>query len=468
MSASPIALTAVSIVGIALLTFLMLRPRATLASGVILILLASTKFRHRDSYALLSGSLDAQIFFEIGAYAVLFLISARALLLLPLSSFQISRRGALLGGYVSVALLSALWSASLEITFVRAVQLLILFSYGVVAVAVLGPRRMLRILTGSVVLYVLIFAGMALMFPFAAGTRPASIPRFTWFAVHPITAGVFAATAALFVLVYTLFPRGRERPWWTGGVPVWFFLPPVIWVLLTTHSRAPLFAFTAATAFLIIRKYVVGARALLTSDRLLLALLASAVMLLIPVITGKRGHRIIYFVLRGQTTEEFANMTGRTSLWDVAIDLLLQRPVLGHGYVAAREVLLQQVSWGGHAHNALVDSLFSGGLVGAALLWIPFLGILGSSFLRTCRTPPATVESYAMVCAGMVFLLFNSITGDSFAGSPGYEPLLLFLFVLSHDALDREGAAPCEYIVGIRPPAGARTAGLAHGREREL
>jgi O-antigen ligase len=437
MNPSPIALAAVAAAGVALLAFLALRPRAALASGVMLILLASTKFRHRDAYALLSGSVDAQIIFEIGLYVLVFVITVRALFLLPVSSFRIGRTGALLGGYIGVTLLSALWSANLEITFIRAAQLFILFSYGLVAVSVLGPGRTLGILAGSLVLYVLLFSGMAALFPFASGTKPADIPRFTWFALHPIGAGVFAATAALFVLIHTLFPHGTERPWWSFGLPVWFFIPPLVWVLLATHSRGPLFAFAIAATLLLARKYVIGTRALLTSDRMLLALLASGILLLIPVVTGKRGHRISYYVLRGQTTEEFVNMTGRTSLWDVAIDLLMQRPLLGHGYQAARDVLLQQVNWGGHAHNALIDSLFSVGLVGAALLWTSFLLVLGASFLRTMRTHPPAVGYYAMVCCGMVFLLFNAITGDSFAGVPSYEPMLLFLCVLSHDALTR-------------------------------
>jgi hypothetical protein len=440
MNPSPIALAAVAAVGVGLFAFLALRPRAALASGVMLVLLASTKFRHRDAYALLSGSMDAQIFFEIGLYALLLVVTARALSLLPVSSFRIGRAGILLAGYVGVTLLSALWSANLEITFIRAAQLLILFGYGFVAVTVLGPKRTLGILAGSLVLYVLVFSSMAALFPFANGTKPADIPRFTWFAVHPIGAGVFAATAALFVLAHTLFPHGSERPWWSFGLPVWVFIPPLVWVLLATHSRAPLFAFVIAATLLVARKYMIGTRALLTSDRVLLALLASGIMLLIPVVTGRRGNRIIYFVFRGQTTEEFVNMTGRTSLWDVAIDFLMQRPLLGYGYVAARDVLLQQVNWGGHAHNALIDSLFSVGLVGAALLWTSFLVVLGASFLRTMRTHPAAVGHHAMVCCGTVFLLFNAIAGDSFAGVPSYEPMLLFLFVLSHDALTREKA----------------------------
>jgi O-antigen ligase len=458
MNPSPVAFAIVAAFGVPLVVFLALWPRAALASGVMLILLASTKFRHRDVYALLTGSTDAQIFFEIGLYALVFVITCRALLLLPVSSFRIGRPAALLGGYVGVTLLSALWSANLEITFIRAAQLFILFSYGFVAVNVLGPRRTLRILAGSLVLYVLFFSGMAALFPFANGTKPAAILRFTWFAVHPIGAGVFAASAALFIFVHTLFPAGSERPWWSFGLPVWIFIPPLIWVLLATHSRAPLFAFAIAVTLLLARKYMIGTRALLTSDRVLLALLASGIMLLIPAVTGRRGHRITYYLFRGQTTEEFVNMTGRTSLWDVAIDFLLQRPLLGHGYVAARDVLLQQVNWGGHAHNAVIDSIFSVGLVGAALLWISFLVVLGVSFLRTMRTHPAAVGYHAMIFCGMVFLLFNAITGDSFAGVPGYEPMLLFLLVLTHDAMTWE--SPGRGMV-IHCPHGAGRSGDA-------
>lgn len=438
MDLSPVGLVAVGVAGTTLLLFVVWRPRAALASCVMLVLLASTKFRSRDAYALLRGDMDSQIFFEIGLYAVLFTIAIRGLLLLPVSAFRLGRSGALLGGYVGVALLSTLWSANLDLTFVRALQLFVLFTYAFVAVTVLGPRRLLWITMASVVLYVVVFSGLAHLLPSADGTRISNgVPRFTWFAVHPIGAGVFAGTAALFLLACALFPRG-DGTRGAKGILEWCLVAYSVWVMLDTQSRGPIFAFALAACLLLVRKYVVGTRALLTSDRVLLGLLATAITLLVPIVTGRRGTRILFFVLRGQTSEEFLSMTGRTGLWKIAIGSSMEHPLLGQGYVSARQVLLQQVEWGGHTHNALIESLFSVGLLGAALLWIPFLVVLGASFLRTVRLHPDTVRYHAIVCSGMVFLLFNSVTGDSFASIASYEPMLLFVLVLSHDAMAGE------------------------------
>jgi O-antigen ligase len=435
-----IGLVAGPLVAVPLFVFIIRRPHEALGMGVMLVLLAGIKFRDRDTLATLSGVMDAQVAYELGLYGLLLLIALRGILLLRPQAFQLPPLGAALAAYVGLALLSALWSPNLLLTTVRAGQLAVLITYAAVAIPVLGPQRVLRVFGASMIWYVLICASLASAFPFADGTRVALggwVRRFSWFKVHPIGAGSAAACAALFALAWTLFSR-RTKYWWTLGFPLWLYILPLIAILLRTHSRGPLFAFLFATLLLVIRKYLIGARAALTSDRLLLGLLGIGLALATTAITGRGQYRLQSIFLRGQTTDEFIHLTGRTSLWNVAFDFILARPVFGHGFSAARQALLQLVQWGGHTHNGLLESLFSLGIVGAALLWIPALVLLGSGFLRMMRAEPGSATGFAFVGAGMVFLLLSSVTDNGFAGPASYETLMLLLLAFAHSALVRQ------------------------------
>jgi exopolysaccharide production protein ExoQ len=435
-----IGVVAGPLVAVPLFVFIIRRPHDALGMGVMLVLMAGIKFRDRDTMATLTGVIDAQVAYELGFYALLLLISLRGMLLLRPQAFQLPPLGAALAAYVGLALLSALWSPNLLLTAVRAGQLAVLFTYAAVAIPVLGPERVLRVFGASLIWYVLICAALASLFPFADGTRVLLggwVRRFSWFKVHPIAAGSAAACAALFALAWTLFSR-RTKYWWTLGLPLWLYFLPLVGIMMATHSRGPLFAFLFAALLLVIRKYLVGTRAALTSDRLLLGLLGIGLALATTAITGRGQHRLRYILLRGQTTEEFVHLTGRTSLWDVAFDFILARPVFGQGFSAARDALLRVVQWGGHTHNGLLESLFSLGIVGTALLWIPALVLLGSSFLRLVKTEPSAAASLAFVAAGMVFLLLSSVSDLGFAGTASYETLMLFLLAFAHSALVRK------------------------------
>jgi O-antigen ligase len=434
-----LAIVAGPLVAVPLLVFIIRRPTDALGMGVMLVLLAGIKFRDRDTLATLSGVIDAQVAYELGLYALLLFIALRAMLLLRPQAFQPSLLGTALAAYVGLALLSALWSPNLLLTAVRAGQLAVLFTYAAVAIPVLGPQRMLRVFGASLIWYVLICASLASVFPFADGTRVLLggwVRRFSWFRVHPIAAASAAASAAMFALTWTLFSR-RTKAWWTLGLPLWLYILPLVGIMMATHSRGPLFAFVFAALLLVIRKYLVGMRAALTSDRLLLGLLGIGLALATTVITGRGQHRMRYIFLRGQTTEEFVHLTGRTSLWDVAFDFILARPVFGYGFAAARDALIRVVQWGGHTHNGLLESLFSLGILGTALLMIPALALLASSFLGLMKTAPTEAAGVAFVAAGMVFLLLSSVSDLGFAGAASYETLMLFLLVFAHSALVR-------------------------------
>jgi exopolysaccharide production protein ExoQ len=437
-----IGILAVPFVAIPLIALILTRPRDALAVAPMLLMLALIKFRNRDPLASPMGVFDDQVAFELGLYALVLLIALRGLLLLPLSRFRVPPVGVLLGGYVTVAALSSLWSATPEFTAVRGIQLLILATYTLVAVTILGPQHMLRTFGASLVWFVLFFSALAKVFPWADGTRiPAAGPhlaRFSWFYLHPITVGTFMGSAAVFVVAWILYAPER-RPQWAIGLPTWLFLPPLVMVLFQTRARGPIIAFLFAALLLLTRKYLVGRRAYLTSDRLLLGLLGFGLATATYVVTGRGYYRVRNFFLRGQQVEYVASFSGRDELWETALAVFMERPLFGHGYVAAREALLSQSTWlTGHAHNGFLESLLSTGLTGAALLWMSVLILLCSSFLRMMRTEPCAAFGVAYIASAISFLVLCSLLETSFAGPAGHEVLLLFLLVFSYSRLAGE------------------------------
>jgi hypothetical protein len=138
-------------------------------------------------------------------------------------------------------------------------------------------------------------------------------------------------------------------------------------------------------------------------------------------------------VLRGQTPEEFESLTGRTELWTELVPLYWARPMMGYGYQASRQLVLETRPWAGHAHNGLIETMLDVGIVGTLLLWIPVLTIV---FLRRGPADDRQREwlRVSFVCA-IVFSLLNSATDVGFAGPTGLETELVLLCVFGAECL---------------------------------
>jgi len=130
-------------------------------------------------------------------------------------------------------------------------------------------------------------------------------------------------------------------------------------------------------------------------------------------------------LLREQTVDTVLSLHGRLELWDDLRPAIAAHPLFGYGYQASREVVLDTAPWAAFAHNALLQTMLDLGGVGAvALIALVVLGCTGA-FRRTLNP-----WLRASLAALMVFLAVNSISTESFAGSPGFETLILMVCVL--------------------------------------
>ena len=459
----PLALAAVIVVlGLTLVLSLAAGRENSLAIGFFLVLLAETKFRNRDAGALLSGQIDAQIGFELALYSVVVLLTAINVVRIPLGRLRPGPNERFLICYALFAVASFLWSPTPGITAVRGMQQLMLLTFLFVAIRVLGPQRFLRSLTMTLVFSVLICAAFALIFPWAKGPLEFEtwhkIPRFSWFAVHPITAACEAGAAAVLLLSEQLygFALSKKR---ILMQPLRLFYVPVIAILLATRARGAILAALASALLLIIRPRVsswMAASAAIALFTLVVLVSVAGFDLANPLFSAvvSEDNPVGEYLLRGQSMDQFLTLSGRTELWQGAYELFLKQPILGHGYVASRSILLGVESWAGEAHNALVESLLDLGLIGTILIWLPVLRTFSGS-LRMIPGRQGMIWPFPVVSAVLIFVLFEGFVTAGFAGFLTYDPTLLFSSICLFDALL---ARPARH--GIQPAISKMPAGI--------
>jgi O-antigen ligase len=422
-----------AVLGVIGITFLQARPRAALGFSFCLVLLADTKFRSRDATALLSGSLDAQIVSELAMYGIIALILLSVMLHSPhreggalrLTSLELA-----LLGYVLLANASVAWAPYTLVAAGRSIQLFILYALCFLAVRILGPGQLLRSLSLWAVAYTLLLSFMALVFPWANGTRTGPQgSQFTWFAVHPGVVAIVAATTALMMIAEGLFlePGLRRR---IKGVPLWWSFVPLVVILLAAYSRTAIFGFAMGALTLLIRKYLrpfaAGWLVVIVMAVLIASLTSMVVSPSTIAIRPEDLPPLTKYVLRGQTVQEFLGLSGRVELWQDVSTLVRERPVFGYGYTATRSALLEDFPWAGTAHGFLQEVLLNLGVVGAILLCFALARALLSAFVTSLPSRGPVAWAQAVVLGGFVFLLIDSVTSEDIAGPASYV-LLLFL-----------------------------------------
>ncbi|OLC40014.1 MAG: hypothetical protein AUH43_27465 [Acidobacteria bacterium 13_1_40CM_65_14] len=411
------------------------RPRLALSASFLFTLIAGTKFRIRDAAASLDGVMDAQILLEIALFAVIGV---------GLVAVWIAGRGdrrgltaveALILGYAAIALMSTLWSLAPALTLVRAIQLLIMSALAIVAVRVLTPSGALWTACTAIAAYVLVCAGLAAIFPWASGTFYYEDGfRFAWFSMHPVSVGTLTAIAALGLLSASVFgpPDGLSRKL---GIPLPCYVIPLVLVLVLTNSRGPLLAFVAGLGIVMLMRVRSSLRALL------LLIIASLVLMYVasgPDVQAWLGSAanqdsaMSRLFFRGQSADTVLGLSGRMELWDDLRPAIAGHSLFGYGYQASRSVVLDVASWAAYAHNALLQTILDLGLIGTlALVALVTIGLFGALFRALgATTRGLTPWLRATVAALMVFLVLNSISTESFAGSPGFETSLLFICAL--------------------------------------
>ncbi|EMI40655.1 O-antigen ligase family protein [Rhodopirellula sp. SWK7] len=216
-------------------------------------------------------------------------------------------------------------------------------------------------------------------------------------------------------------------PWWR-----------LIWIGVITISAATTFATLSRTAILagvaaagvmlINRFYGRGGLAVAITS----VASVSVIVLVISLWSGEGpfSQSAVGVVTKSGDVEELTSLTGRTVIWEEAIELIAERPFTGWGLDSAATVMSIEATG---THNLLLHVWFSAGLIACCLM----VGLLGWSLLF------GVTSSHEWIRGVMVFVLISGLVEDTILESfPTMLTLLWIVGLLAPNLVYRQAPKP--------------------------
>jgi O-antigen ligase len=342
------------------------RPWAFMAILAFMIFGLSLSFREREPGEV---GLDLQNGVKLFVWAAL--VGVAILNIRRLAPMMREPVVALAFVYAGFALASAAWSLTPTYSGAVAIGWVGNLALACLAVRTCGERAVMVLLVWSIGAFVAV--GLAgLVFAPDIAWMPPSVEeteyRFRGFSGHP---NVLAQQAGVLVTVAVVARRARyiSRRLFVAALALGFA------TLVLTDSRTAMIAVIVAWGFVALRERGLGRLAVIA---------AVAVLVLVLTVFTVGGVTNIEDALgmfsRTGAGSEVLTLTGRTEIWTIAWERILQRPLLGWGYLATEELLLSSVGrtfYGDaiNAHNMFVQSLLSVGFLGS-LAGFAMIGLL--------------------------------------------------------------------------------------------
>lgn len=278
--------------------------------------------------------------------------------------------------FITVLVISTLWSAAPGYTLMSAGAYACLFLFALTLTHRLDERELLLAVAvglGAIVVPSLLLAPVANSLAGASpGSTGALDNRLAGISDHPIG---LAETSALFILACgALLPKVTRRRWLLVAM-----IGAALAAIFLSQSRMPGIAMLAAIAIVTI--YRRGA----WSALLPVALLVGTAIALVVVSYGFDAlipRDVLRLVSRSGSVQEVATLSGRLRVWDVVLAQIAVSPWFGHGHATGQVVLLPHFeAWSlVHAHNLFLQSLLYVGIIGTLPLAIAVLGQIGAFF----------------------------------------------------------------------------------------
>ena len=215
---------------------------------------------------------------------------------------------------------------------------------------------------------------------------------------------IMAISAIAYLAAY---PERRRKP-------MLILLAASLSVVLLGHSRTSIFAFVAAVFVMALYVRHKGIR---------ITVLVSGTIL---GVTAAVSGVISEYLLRGQTEEQFASLTGRLPFWEIVIDSIMESPFFGYGFYAGTRMLLGLPG----VDNTYLNVMMGGGLFLLIIFLTPiFITARNIYVSRPRKTAAGQNPHYQLLwmqTAGLFILLVTrSLSGPSFDAN--HFNLILFL-----------------------------------------
>lgn len=306
--------------------------------------------------------------------------------------------------YVGFTAASIIWSWYAAETFVHSATLILLLltcvSYAHISVRIAAEEVVKAAFAVAVISW--------LMVPIVP--RIAALPDITWRLNGPMAHSQRLALLVSFGLICLTFLKINGYIVWRKSKLQLYYVA-LLATLFATQTRAFTVFCLSALIFLLLR-YVKP------TWRLVGLLVIGVVAVLM----------VVYFdQIVGLLDREGANtmtLTGRTTIWQAAIPLIQENPILGYGFASFATDLTSRFFSSGyiapHAHNTFINAAFETGLVGASLIGAAMF----APILRGGLSRPSLVGVL------MLFSLMCGMTGLIFGGKITMPGILVVTLLL--------------------------------------
>ncbi len=284
--------------------------------------------------------------------------------------------------FLGYMMTTALWCHDADFAVMKFVELMMVmlamlaFAW---ALSICDPER----LRDAVFRYLLLLCGLLALL----GLRTIADARLAVLGGGP---NVYGRNMCLLAASCLYFWRRGGRAWlWLPGVGLAFIL------VILTGSRGALVAFSALTlGFLMMSRRRLPTTILSLAVLAIVTYVALADSMIWDAVERTFRSRVI------ELTLEKRHDASRGELFQGALDLALQNPMLGKGLASGRAFL------GQYPHNIFLETLSDGGLVGLSLLVATFLTVAYS-----LSTHEGTLDTTCLATFGML-LASSQFSGD--------------------------------------------------------
>ena len=237
---------------------------------------------------------------------------------------------------------------------------------------------------------------------------------------HPNTLG-FMAASGLIASLHTYINRYPVSKF------IYVLVLILLYSLILTNSRSSL-AFLIVT---LVVYFLIHSRSVILITPLV-SIFAIAIIVWYEFFK-EQTLALLGIFSRSGSTEEITSVTGRSSIWEVVIDLILQRPFFGWGHANLEAILFQKADeigfTVGQAHNIYLQAAFAGGLIGMSILTISMLVILTIACLRAYK------HRFSFDFCAMLYIMLSGLTESIMLATVSGNNYLVFMMVVASTAL---------------------------------
>jgi O-antigen ligase len=223
-------------------------------------------------------------------------------------------------------------------------------------------------------------------------------------------------------------------------------IPLSFWVVLAINVLALVMS-NSRTSMLALAGAIAIAGLFRASPAKLASLFAGVCVVIIFCLTADL-HTVFALLSRSGDASEILTATGRFSVWEVALKLIAERPLLGWGYGSMNFVLPALSSEVGfaaaHAHNAFLQVFLSIGLLGLCC----FILVMGLKIYFSVKSKDQ------LNIAAIFFLLIDGLTEVIAFQGPATTTTLMLAVVLSLNYRAVDDADKTPYQQRVSQPAG--------------